>query len=204
MPTNQPISELAKKSITSMVENSSTQNLSVWAMVVILSIFLSAMVIIIKVFMNSSIKTNEGLKMVIQQSAQQLHIFRESVDKIAENFRILSESIAKLQVFRIVEEGKFDMLIHSFDTLKHEILDTHTNLFKTIMDLDRSSREYYLSGEKNMEKFMTSLLEMQSFCEVTAEKRKSLDNILVEEGICTRKQINEAVKRQTLGEWNEK
>ncbi|MDF2521255.1 MAG: hypothetical protein K0R84_1883 [Clostridia bacterium] len=162
MPPNQPISDFAKDTITNMVENSATQNLSIWAMVVILSIFLSAMVIIIKVFMSSSVKTNEGLKMVIQQSSEQLHIFRESVDKIAENFRTLSESIAKLQVFRILEEGKFDTLIYNFDNLKQEISDSHTNLYKVIMELDRSSREFYLSGEKNMEKFLTNLIEIRS------------------------------------------
>jgi len=169
----QPISNFTEKTITSMVENSSTQNLSIWAMVVILSIFLSAMVIIIKVFMNSSVKTNEGLKMVIQQSSEQLHIFRESVDKIAENFRTLSESIAKLQVFRILEEDKFDTLIYNFDSLKHEISDTHSNLFKIITDLDRSSREYYLSSEKNMEEFLSNLTEMRAFYEIASKKEKN-------------------------------
>jgi hypothetical protein len=201
LPT-QPISDFAKNSITNMVENSATQNLSIWAMVVILTIFLSTMVIIIKVFMNSSVKTNEGLRMVIQQSSEQLHIFRESVDKISENFRTLSESIAKLQVFRILEEGKFDTLIYNFDTFKHEISDTHSNLFKIIMDLDRSSREFYLSGERNMEKFLSNLIEMRSLNEVASEKRKMLGDILIEEGICTREQINQAIKKQALIELN--
>jgi hypothetical protein len=203
VPPNQPISDFAKDTITNMVENSATQNLSIWAMVVILSIFLSAMVIIIKVFMSSSVKTNEGLKMVIQQSSEQLHIFRESVDKIAENFRTLSESIAKLQVFRILEEGKFDTLIYNFDNLKQEISDSHTNLYKVIMELDRSSREFYLSGEKNMEKFLTNLIEIRSLYEVASKKRKKLGDILIEEGICTREQINEAIKKQALIELND-
>lgn len=203
MLPSQPINDFAQKSITAMVENSATQNLSIWAMVVILSIFLSTMVIIIKVFMNSSVKTNEGLKMVIQQSSEQLHIFRESVDKISENFRTLSESIAKLQVFRILEEDKFDTLIYSFDTLKHEISDTNANLFKIIMDLDRSSREFYLSGEKNMEKFLSNLIEMKTLYEVASKKRKTLGDILVEEGICTREQMNQAIKKQALSELNE-
>lgn len=203
MPPNQPISDFAKDTITNMVENSATQNLSIWAMVVILSIFLSAMVIIIKVFMSSSVKTNEGLKMVIQQSSEQLHIFRESVDKIAENFRTLSESIAKLQVFRILEEGKFDTLIYNFDNLKQEVSDSHTSLYKVIMELDRSSREFYLSGEKNMEKFLTNLIEIRSLYEVASKKRKKLGDILIEEGICTREQINEAIKKQALIELND-
>lgn len=203
MPPNQPISDFAKDTITNMVENSATQNLSIWAMVVILSIFLSAMVIIIKVFMNSSVKTNEGLKMVIQQSSEQLHIFRESVDKIAENFRTLSESIAKLQVFRILEEGKFDTLIYNFDSLKQEVSDSHTSLYKVIMELDRSSREFYLSGEKNMEKFLTNLVEIRSLYEVASKKRKKLGDILIEEGVCTREQINEAIKKQALIELND-
>lgn len=203
MPPNQPISDFAKDTITNMVQNSATQNLSIWAMVVILSIFLSAMVIIIKVFMNSSVKTNEGLKMVIQQSSEQLHIFRESVDKIAENFRTLSESIAKLQVFRILEEGKFDTLIYNFDSLKQEVSDSHTNLYKVIMELDRSSREFYLSGEKNMEKFLTNLIEIRSLYEVASKKRKKLGDILIEEGVCTREQINEAIKKQALIELND-
>jgi len=172
MLSDQPVSNFAEKTITSMVENSTTQNLSIWAMVVILSIFLSAMVIIIKVFMNSSIKTNEGLKMVIQQSSEQLHIFRESVDRIAENFRTLSESIAKLQVLRILEEDRFDTLIYNFDSLKHEISDTHSSLFKIITDLDRSNREYYLSSEKNMEEFLSNLTEMRAFYEIASKKRK--------------------------------
>lgn len=203
MLPDQSISDFARNSITNMVENSATQNLSVWAMVVILSIFLSAMVIIIKVFMSSSVKTNEGLKMVIQQSSEQLHIFRESVDKISENFRVLSESIAKLQVFRILEDGRFDTLISSFDTLKHEISDNNANLFRIIMDLDRSSRDFYLSGEKNMEKFLSSLIEMKTLYEVVLENRKKLGDILVEDGICTREQINQAMKKQALIHLNE-
>lgn len=203
MLLDQAIGELTKKSVTSMVENAGTQNLSVWAMVVILSIFLSAMVVIIKVFMNSSVKTNEGLKMVIQQSAEQLHIFRESIDKISENFRVLSESIARLQVFRIAEEDKFDALVLNFNNLRREISDTQTNLSKTIMDHDLSSREFYSSCEKYMEKFRGSLLEMRAFCGVNSEKRKRLGDILVEEGICTREQVNQAIKIQTQIELSE-
>ncbi|MFZ5988763.1 MAG: hypothetical protein ACOYWZ_16790 [Bacillota bacterium] len=201
--TNQPFNDFTKETITSMVESSTTQNLSIWAMVVILSVFLSAMVVIIKVFMNSSVKTNEGLKMVIQQSAEQLHIFRESIDKITENFRFLSESIAKLQVFKIGEEDKFDKLILNLNDLKHDILDVNANIFKTIIDHDRSVHEFYLSGEKNMEKFKASLLEMKAFCRVPSENRKRLGDILVEDGICTREQINQAIKKQTLMELDE-
>lgn len=194
----EPLDGLTKEAIAKMVENATTQNLSVWAMVVILSVFLCAMVVIIKVFMSSSVKANEGLKMVIEQSTEQLNVFRKSIDKISENFRILSENMARLQVVKIGEEDKFETLALNLSTLKQEILDNNSSILKTVMDHDRNTCEFYMSNEKSIDKFRASLLEMKAFCGVASDKRKRLGDILVEDGICTREQINQAVKKQTL------
>ncbi len=194
----EPLDSLTRDSIAKMVENASTQNLSVWAMVVILFIFLCAMVVIIKVFMSSSVKTNEGLRMVIEQSTEQLNIFRISIDKISENFRILSENLTRMQVLKINEDDKFETLAINFNNLKQEILDNNTNVLKTVMDHDRSTCEFYLSNEKSLDKFRSNMLEMKAFCGVASDKRKRLGDILVEDGVCNREQINHAVKKQTL------
>ncbi|MDP4181177.1 MAG: hypothetical protein Q8942_08810 [Bacillota bacterium] len=199
----QLISDLTDKSVSSMVETSTTQNLSIWAMVVILTLFLSAMVVIIKVFMSSTMKANEGLKMVLQQSAEQLHIFRESIDKISDNFRELSENISRLQVFKLAEEDKFDILSRSFETLKHDVSDTNSNIYKSILEQDRSMREFFISGEKNSDKFRACLLEMKAFCGVSSDKRKRLGDILVEDGVCSREQVNQAAKKQSAMELEE-
>lgn len=197
------LSSLSDDTITSMVENATTQNLSVWAMVMILSIFLSAMVVIIKVFINSSVKTNEGLRMVIQQSSEQLHIFRESIDKITQNIMSLSESIARLQVFKIGEEDKFDSLVINLNSFKRDFLDANANILKTIMEHERGVHELFISLENNMDKFKATLMEMKAFCGVPSDKRKRLGEILVEDGICTREQINQATKKQALMELSE-
>lgn len=197
------LSSLSDDTITSMVENATTQNLSVWAMVMILSIFLSAMVVIIKVFINSSVKTNEGLRMVIQQSSEQLHIFRESIDKITQNIMSLSESIARLQVFKIGEDDKFDSLVINLNAFKRDFLDANANILKTIMEHERGVHELFISLENNLDKFKATLLEMKAFCGVPSDKRKRLGEILVEDGICTREQINQATKKQTLMELSE-
>ena len=196
--TTELLNSLTKEAIAKMVENATTQNLSVWAMVVILFIFLCAMIVIIKVFTSFSTKANEGLKMVIEQSTEQLNIFRKSIDKISENFTTLSENMAKLQILKISEDDKFDTLTLNFNNLKQEIFDNNTNVLKAVMDYDRNTCRFYLSNEKKLDRFRADLLEMKAFCGVASDKRKRLGDILVEDGICTREQINQAVKKQTL------
>lgn len=189
--------------VAEMVKDASTQNLSVWAMVVILSLFLSAMIAIMKAFINSSVRTNEGIKMVIQQSSEQLHIFMESIDKITQNIMSLSESIAKLQVFKIGEDNKFDSLVMNLNIFKHDLLDANGNILKTIMDNDRCIHEFLISLENNLAKFGANLLEMKAFCGVPSNKRKRIGEILIEDGICNREQIIQAAKKQTQSELSE-
>ncbi len=197
------INGLTDEVVSKMVETSSTQNLSIWAMVVVLSFVLSAMVVIIKVFMSSTMKSNEGLKMVLEQSAEQLHIFRESIDKISDNFRTLSENISRLQVLKLGEDDKFDSMTHNFNTLKQDVLKANSNICKSIMEQEKGMREFLLSGEKNLDKLRGYMLEMRSACGVSSEKRKRLGDILVEDGVCTREQVNQAAKKQNILELNE-
>jgi|GEM_PF-2253697 len=190
------VSGIGGEYVAGMVKDASTQNLSVWAMVVVLSLFLSAMIAIMKAFINSSVRTNEGIKMVIQQSSEQLHIFRESIDKITQNIMTLSEGVAKLQVFKIGEDDKFDSLVMNLDTLKRDFLDSNSNISKIVMDHDRCVHDFLMKLENSLTNFTANLLEMKAFCGVPSNKRKRIGEILIEDGVCNREQIIEAAKKQ--------
>lgn len=183
--------------VSEMVRGSSTDNLFIWALVVILLVFIAAFVVIIKVFLNTSVKTNEGLKAIIQQNAEQVNIFRESLDKMAENFRVLSESMAKFQVFRSAEDDKFDILMRRFQESKNEIASSHNNLSNMFRNLEKNEHQLHSDIKQSLEKFRTTILEMRSFfCGVSSRKQKRLEELLVDEEICTRDQLEKIMKKQ--------
>ncbi len=183
--------------VTKMVQTSSTENLSIWALVVILLVFIAALVIIIKVFLNTSVKTNEGLKVIIQQNAEQFNVFRESLDKMSENFRVLSESMAKFQVLKGAEDDKYDILMNRFQELKNEISGSHNNLNSMFRSHEKNEHQLHSEVKQNIEKFRTIILEMRSFfCGISSWKQKKLGEMLVDEGICTRDQIEKLLRKQ--------